>query len=174
MKFTNVKSIAQAREKKARRLLDEGCELVHRGFTDQAFEKFDESYKLTESADALTYKGWMLHIKGDLQGAIELCQQAIKIDPDFGNPYNDIGTILVSQKKYKDAISWFKKAIKAKRYEPRQFPHINLAKIYFEMDEPKLALREFKEALKFDSDNPYLQLNIQKLEQEINQRPTFY
>jgi len=169
-----ITSIAQARKKKSQKLLDEGCSLVYGGFVDQAYKKFDQSYKLNQSADALTYKGWMLHIKGDLQGALKLCQQAIKLDPDFGNPYNDIGTILVSQRKFNDAISWFKKAIKAKRYEPRQFPHINLAKIYFEMDKPDLALTESKEALKFDPENPYLQINIKNLEQEISKRQAFH
>ena len=112
----------------------------------------------------------MLNIKGDPEGALKLCHQAIKLDPEFGNPYNDIGTILVAQKNFNDAIPWFKKAIKAKRYEPRHFPHINLAKIYIEMGESDLALAEYKEALKFDNDNPYLQINIKNLEQEIKSR----
>jgi len=170
----NVKSIADARKKKSQKYLDEGCSLVHRGYFEEAYEKFDQSYKLYQSADALTYKGWMLHIKGDLEGALKLCHQAIKLDPDFGNPYNDIGTILVFQKKFNDAISWFKKAINAKRYEPRQFPHINLAKIYFEMEKLDLALKELKKALKFDPDNPYLQINIKNLEQELSKKQTFH
>ena len=165
-----IKSLTHARKKKSQRLLDEGCNLVHRGFIDGAYEKFDQSYKLDQSADALTYKGWMLNIKGDPEGALKLCHQAIKLDPEFGNPYNDIGTILVAQKNFNDAIPWFKKAIKAKRYEPRHFPHINLAKIYIEMGESDLALAEYKEALKFDNDNPYLHINIKNLEQEIKSR----
>ena len=93
-----IKSLTHARKKKSQRLLDEGCNLVYRGFIDEAYEKFDQSYKLDQSADALTYKGWMLNIKGDPEGALKLCHQAIKLDPEFGNPYNDIGTILVAQK----------------------------------------------------------------------------
>jgi len=169
-----IKSIKQARKKKSQRLLDEGCSLVNRGFIDEAYEKFDQSYKLNQSADALTYKGWMLNIKGDIEGALKFCHQAIKLDPDFGNPYNDIGTIMVFQKKFNDAISWFKKAIKAKRYEPRHFPHINLAKIYIEIGDSDLALAEYKEALKFDKNNPYLQLNIKNLEQETNKSRIFH
>ena len=165
-----IKNLTQARKNKSQRLLNEGCNLVNRGFIDEAYEKFDQSYKLDHSADALTYKGWMLNIKGDLEGALKLCHQAINLDPDFGNPYNDIGTILVTQKKFDDAISWFKKAIKAKRYEPRHFPHINLAKIYIEMGESDLALAEYIKALNYDKDNPYLQTNIKNLEHEIKNR----
>ena len=32
---------------------------------------------------------------GQLDEAIEECHRAIRTDPDFGNPYNDIGAYLI-------------------------------------------------------------------------------
>jgi len=37
------------------------------------------------------------HFQGKLEDAIAECQRAIKIDPDFGNPYNDIGAYMIEQ-----------------------------------------------------------------------------
>jgi hypothetical protein len=51
--------------------------------------------------------------------------QAIKVDPEFGNPYNDIGAYLIEQEKWDEAIPWFQKAMAAPRYEARCYPHFN-------------------------------------------------
>lgn len=162
-----ISEIEQARIEKSKRLLNEGLALVNELKFDLAYEKFSESHKLIGNADALTYKAWMLSIKGDSKTAMDLCLQAIELDPDFGNPYNDIGTILRVQNKSEEAIPWFEKAIKAKRYEPRQFPHINLANIYLERNDLDLAIKQFKMALKYDRENNNILKTIEQLEQEV-------
>ncbi|NIO09761.1 MAG: tetratricopeptide repeat protein, partial [Deltaproteobacteria bacterium] len=43
------------------------------------------------TAEAYTFLGWTYSFMGQLNEAIEECQRAITLDPDFGNPYNDIG-----------------------------------------------------------------------------------
>jgi Tfp pilus assembly protein PilF len=65
-----------------------------------------------------------------LEEATEECLRAIAIDPEFGNPHNDIGVYLMQRDKLDEAIPWFEKAKQAKRYEPRQFPFMNLGQIY--------------------------------------------
>jgi Tfp pilus assembly protein PilF len=91
----------------------------------------------------------MEHQLGDTAHAIRLCQQAIGLDPEFGNPYNDIGAYLITLRQWDAAIPWLEKAIAAKRYQPRQFPHINLGRIYLAKNMPLRALSEFKRALRF-------------------------
>jgi len=56
--------------------------------------------------------------------------RAIELDPEFGNPYNDIGVCLMPRDKLDESIPWLEKAKQAKRYEPRQFPFMNLGQIY--------------------------------------------
>ena len=52
------------------------------------------------------------------------------MDPEFGNPYNDIGAYLIEQGKWEEAIPWLEKATRAKRYEARGYPHFNLGRVY--------------------------------------------
>ena len=39
--------------------------------------------------------------------------------PDVGNPYNDIGSYLIKLGRLDDAIPWLRRAMTARRYEPR-------------------------------------------------------
>jgi Tfp pilus assembly protein PilF len=87
-------------------------------------------------------------MKGDYETAIEMCLKAIELDPDFGNPYNDIGSYLIALGRYDEAIPWLKKAITAKNYELRHYPHINLARVYLAKGMFKDALQELETAIK--------------------------
>jgi Tfp pilus assembly protein PilF len=133
--------------RRAQKLLVQGLEAVSSGDYKKARDRFRASADAFATADALTYWGWMEHHLGDTPLAIELCQRAIAVDPEFGNPYNDIGSYLVSQGKLDEAIPWLEKAVLAPRYEPRQFPHLNLGRIYLHKQMPLRAVEELKKAL---------------------------
>src|SRR6185436_2317330 len=128
---------------------------------------FKESGGLIASADALTYQGWMHSVLGDLERAEDLCLEAIRLDPEFGNPYNDIGTFCLQRKDVGTAIKWFEKAKRAKRYEPRHFPFINLGKLYLSLGMPEKALREFEAALSLAPSNHEVRVAIEHLRREI-------
>ena len=96
--------------------------------------------------------GWSYSMFGELETAIELCLKAIEIDPDFGNPYNDIGSYLMAMGKLDEAIPWLKRAITAPRYEPKQYPHMNLARIYLMKGMYKDALIEVENAIRVAPD----------------------
>ena len=74
--------------------------------------------------------GWTYHFQGRLDEAIAECKRAIEIDPEFGNPYNDIGAYLIELDRFDEAIPWLERAVEAARYEPRHFPHYNLGRAY--------------------------------------------
>ena len=133
--------------RRAKKYMDSGLELVARGLLKEARERFKSSAGSHVTSDALTYWGWMEHRLGNTALAIMLCHRAIKVDPDFGNPYNDIGSYLISLGKPDQAIPWLEKAVSAKRYEPRQFPHLNLGRIYLAKGHLLRAAKEFTAAL---------------------------
>ncbi|MGH9389909.1 MAG: tetratricopeptide repeat protein, partial [Vicinamibacteria bacterium] len=89
-------------------------------------------------------------------------------DPDFGNPYNDIGVYLLQQHKPDEAIPWFEKAKEAKRYEPRHFPFLNLGRIYLAKGQLQRAREEFRGALTHCPDDPLAQQAIEELESKLN------
>jgi tetratricopeptide (TPR) repeat protein len=100
------------------------------GDYQRAIELYTRSIGIFPTAEAYTFRGWAYSYLGDYQRAIEECLQAIKVDPDFGNPYNDIGAYLIEQDKWDDAIPWLEKAKTAPRYEARGYPHFNLGRVY--------------------------------------------
>lgn len=105
-------------------------ELQMSGDYQQAIEFYTRSIQAFPTAEAYTFRGWTYSFLGDYDRAITECLEAVKVDPEFGNPYNDIGAYLIEQEKWDDAIPWFKKAMVAKRYEARCYPHFNLGRVY--------------------------------------------
>jgi tetratricopeptide (TPR) repeat protein len=54
----------------------------------------------------------------------------------------------MQQEKLDEAIPWLEKAKQAKRYEPRQFPYMNLGRVYLKQKRWWEALREFEGAVR--------------------------
>ena len=100
------------------------------GDYDRAVELYLGSLALYPTAEAYTFLGWTYHFQGKIEEAIAECKRAIEIDPDFGNPYNDIGVYLIDLDRYDEAIPWLEQAMKATRYEPRHYPYFNLGRVY--------------------------------------------
>jgi len=120
------------------------------GRLDRAAELYRASIEIFATAEAHTFLGWTYHFQGKVDDAIAECKRAIEVDPDFGNPYNDIGAYLISLGKYDEAISWLERAIKAPRYDPRHFPHFNLGRVYFAKGMFNRARQCFQEALRIE------------------------
>lgn len=108
---------------------------------------YEESINSFETADARAYLGWHCYLDGDLEKAVTECQRAMELDPLFGNAYNDLGLIRVQQGLDDQAVTLFTKAKLAPRNDVRHFPSLNLAALYLERDQVKLALHEYIEAL---------------------------
>jgi tetratricopeptide (TPR) repeat protein len=122
-------SDAEAR-KSAAELFQQAYEQQMAGEFEQAIQLYSRSIELFPTAEAYTFRGWTYSFLGDYQRAIAECLEAIKVDPDFGNPYNDIGAYLIEQEKWDEAIPWFQKATTAPRYAARCYPHFNLGRVY--------------------------------------------
>ena len=122
--------MASEREESARRQFAEAYQAQMSGDLDRAVELYQQSLELHPTAEAHTFLGWTYHFQGKIEEAIAECKRAIAVDPDFGNPYNDIGAYLIDLKRLDEAIPWLEQAMIAKRYEPRHFPYYNLGRVY--------------------------------------------
>jgi tetratricopeptide (TPR) repeat protein len=101
-----------------------------RGDLERAVELYTKSIEVWPTAEAYTYRGWAKSFQGRVDEAIADCEEAIKVDPEFGNPYNDIGAYLIERGDDFSAIPWLRRALAAKRYECYFYPHFNLGRIY--------------------------------------------
>lgn len=113
----------------------------------EAIELYTRSIEAFPTAEAYTFRGWAYSHLGDLERALIECKHAIEIDPDFGNPYNDIGAYLIELGRSEEAVEWFEKAIAAPRYESRCFPHFNLGRVYEGRREYKRAMASYARAM---------------------------
>src|SRR5437870_5055301 len=82
---------------KALRLWEEAQRFQMRRELPEAIRLYRESLATLPTAEAHTFLGWALSWQGDVDGAIEECKRAIVVDPEFGNPYNDIGVYLIEK-----------------------------------------------------------------------------
>lgn len=148
---------------KALDLWEEGQRHHVRGELSEAVGLYRESLAVAETAEAHTFLGWALSAQGDIAGAIAECHLAIAVDPDFGNPYNDIGAYLIEQGDLEAAIPWLERAILAKRYEPRHFPHLNLGRIYMKTGKVSRAIAEFERAIELHPEDGLARQSLAKL-----------
>jgi len=154
-------------QERAIELIGEAMKLQMAEEFDDAIRLYRESIALYPTADAHTYLGWAYSFKGRLNEAIAQCEIAIELDPEFGNPYNDIGVYLMQQQKLDDAIPWLERAKSAKRYEPRHFPYINLGRVYLTKGMIQKALEEFGGALEINPGDSELAQLTEELQRKL-------
>jgi Tfp pilus assembly protein PilF len=139
---------------RALELWEQGYLLQMQSSLDDAIQCYRRSIELCPTAEAHTFLGWALSWQGKVEAAIAECERAIAVDPDFGNPYNDIGAYLIDLGRLDEAVSWLERAKEAKRYEPRHFPYLNLGRVYAAQGKVSRALRELEHAVELCPDDP--------------------
>ena len=122
-------------------------QLHMKGEVEKAIGLYTKSLEIFPTAEAYTFRGWARSFEKDYAAAIEDCHRAIDLDPEFGNPYNDIGAYYVEQDEPDDAIPWLRMALKAKRYESYCFPHFNLGRVFEAKGQLEKALEHYRKAL---------------------------
>ena len=153
---------------RAQELFEQAYAAQMNGDLDRAVELYRGSLEIHPTAEAHTFLGWTYHFQGKVQDAIQECKRAIAVDPDFGNPYNDIGAYLISLNRYDEAISWLERATKAPRYDPRHYPYFNLGRVYLAKGMINRAKECFQEALRIEPRYREAQHAIENIRQMLN------
>ncbi|MBK9295196.1 MAG: tetratricopeptide repeat protein [Oligoflexia bacterium] len=149
---------------KSEKFLEDGKHHVSEGELDLAIESFQKSIESRPTAEAYTLLAWVLSLKEQFDLAIELCQKAIDLNPQFGNPYNDIGSYLIQKGKFEEAIPWLQKAKESLNYETKHFPYINMGRIYTTLGQYDDAIEQFKGALSISPGHKEIQKVLEELE----------
>lgn len=143
-------------------------EFQMKGELERAVIYYKKSLEIQPTAEAYTFLGWTYSFMGKLQEAIKECHKAIAVDPEFGNPYNDIGAYLLQMGKIDEAISWLEKGKIAKRYENPEFPCCNLGRIYELKGLWPLAMEEYRKALEIREEYMPARIALMQLEANLN------
>lgn len=152
----------------ARRRFEEAYAEQQAGRLEEAIRLYRESIAAYPTAEAHTFLGWTYSFLGRYDDAIAECRRAIEVDPDFGNPYNDIGAYLLELGRFDEAIPWLEKAIEAPRYEPRHYPHFNLARIYIRRYEYAEALDHLKKAVELEPGYAHARREMMRIVARLN------
>ena len=113
-----------------------------------AAECFIRSIENGPTAEAHTFLALVLNQLGEVKEAITECKRALKLDPNFGNALNDLGAYLIDTRNLDEAMTYLKKALKAKNYDHPEYPHYNMARIYIQKDMLMKAKEELELSLK--------------------------
>ena len=139
-----------------------------KGELDEAIEFYKKSIAILPTAEAHTFLGWTYSFLGRYDDAITECHRAIEIDPDFGNPYNDIGAYLIEQGALDEAIPWLEKAMLAVRYESYCFPHYNLGRVYERKHQWRKAIECYRDSLQQNPDYTLARAALRRLQARMN------
>src|SRR5260370_13815581 len=92
------------------------------GRLEEASAHYQRSIALHPTAEAHTFLGWVYSHQGRPDDAIAQCKIAISVDPEFGNPYNDIGAYLIEMGREEEAVERPQPAQAAPPHEPPHHP----------------------------------------------------
>ena len=67
-----------------------------------------------------------------------------------------------------EAVSWFERAKKASRYEPRHFPYLNLGRLHAARGDLAAAVAEFEGALEENPEDPMARRFLESLKYRVN------
>lgn len=152
----------------AEELLHKAYELQMQGKIDEAIPLYQQSIELHPTAEAHTYLGWSYSLQNRFNEAIDECKKAIELDPEFGNPYNDIGSYLIEKGEFDHAIPWLEKALRARRYDNYCYPHYNLGRVYQGKGDWFRAFRCYEDSLRENSEYTLARRALNNLKALLN------
>ena len=149
-------------------LFQKAYEQQMKGDLDEAISLYKRSIEVLPTAEAYTFLGWTYSFQGRYDEAIRECEKAILQDPEFGNPYNDIGAYLIEQGRYREAIPYLRSALSAKRYESQHYPHFNLGRALEKTGQWTEAIAEYREAMRLQKDYVEARRALRNLLAQLN------
>ena len=141
------------RERVSDDLFRMGHVLLQMGIFELASEHQGEAFHLTPTAESATFLGWALSEMDDTWGALGWCRKAIETDERLGNPWNDIGAIMLQMEQPAAAVPWLAAATRAVRYDAPGHPWSNLARAHEIMGNKMAAFDAARTALEHSPDD---------------------
>lgn len=138
-------------QKKAQRLFYQAYDAQLANDFPEAIRLYQASINVYPTAESHTFLGWAYSFVGELELAITHCEEAIVLDPEFGNSYNDIGAYLIALGKFEKAFPYLLKALNTARYRATHYAHFNLGRVYEHRGDFFNAYRQYRCAYQLES-----------------------
>lgn len=159
--------IQEKREQRYQVHLREGHEHAFHKRYPLALEHFQLALNYVETAEIATLLGWTYGLLGKDEKAKNYCLKAITLDPDYGPPYNDMGSLLLHEGKLTEALKWFELAKRSAKYQNREYPFINAGRGHMMLKNYPQALEEFSSALAIAPHNQELHQTVERLKKSL-------
>ncbi|OGX13850.1 MAG: hypothetical protein A2351_01000 [Omnitrophica bacterium RIFOXYB12_FULL_50_7] len=158
----------QDKIEQASQLLQEAYAQQMAGKVDEAIALYLRSIATQTTAEAHTCLGWAYSVKGRYGDAIRECEKAIRLDPEYGNPYNDIGAYMIETGRWEEAIPWLEKATIAERYDGKFYAWYNLGRVWEHMGDWAQALEAYRHALEQNPEYSLAEKAISRMQTMLN------
>jgi len=156
------------KEEDAAKCLRGAYDLQMAGKVDEAIALYLKSIAAQPTPEAHTCLGWAYSVKNQFGDAIRECERAIRLDPEYGNPYNDIGAYMIETGRWEEAIPWLEKATAAERYDGRFYAWYNLGRVWEHMGDWAQALEAYRHALEQNPEYTLAAKAIGRMESMLN------
>ena len=150
MQLRHRRDLRREKIAEASRLLRMAYALQVDGEMERALVLYEKSIRLHATAEAETYLAWALSTLGRLDEAVERCIAAMRLDPGFANPWNDLGAYRVQQGRPADALFFLKRAVRMDSPLVASHAHYNLHRAYMDLGDRGRALTHLHAALETD------------------------
>jgi tetratricopeptide (TPR) repeat protein len=157
-----------AKRHRARELLERGYQLQLEGAVEDAEACYRRSLAVAPSAEAHTYLGWALAHAGRIDEAIEECHAALRLDPKFGNAWQDLGAYHMEKGEDSRAAGYLRRALDMPRFERHHYAHVNLGRVFLKQGLVMKALDEFKVAVTLEPRDVYAKKSIREIMRNFN------
>jgi len=138
------------RMREAEKYMAMADDFLETGFFRDAIADYRRSIKSFPTPEAYTALGWAHAHLGDFDQAIEFCKVAISLDPDYGNPYGEIGACLLELGELEEAAFYLRRAIMARDTDETHLAYYNLGRVWEARRNFSRAIYEYKKALESD------------------------
>jgi tetratricopeptide (TPR) repeat protein len=152
----------------ATKFFEQAFEMYLNGNIENAIKEYKASIEIFPTAKAYVHLGLAYSLQGKYDEAIEECKKAIQLDPNRGNPYNDIGYYLMNLDREAEAEAWLEKAIETNDQNTSYLSYYRLGKIYEKNGKWLEALRYFNKAILINNEYEPAQNAIIKLSTLLN------
>jgi tetratricopeptide (TPR) repeat protein len=123
----------------------------YRGKYELALNEIDKALEIERTAEYLNLKGLVMTELARQDEAKKVFWEALKLEPNMSEIYNNLGVLYLKMKKLDDAVAAFEDAIK--RNVNYALAYVHLGKAFVEMEKYDDAMKAFDRALQIDPGN---------------------